>query len=109
MAEIIITTTDGIDGRQVSQYLGVVSGEAILGANLFRDFFASIRDLVGGRAGSYERVLRDARDQALDALRDEAQARGADAVVAVDIDYEVVGNNGSMLMVSCNGTAVKLR
>jgi uncharacterized protein YbjQ (UPF0145 family) len=106
---VIVTTTPDIEGRQIGQYLGLVSGEAILGANVFRDFFASVRDVVGGRAGAYERVLKNARDQALDELADEAKSRGADAVVGVDLDYEVIGKDGSMLMVSASGTAVKLR
>ena len=105
---MIVTTTTLVEGRPVQQYLGVVTGEAILGANLFRDLFASIRDVVGGRAGSYEAVLRQARDSALAEMQQEAQARGADAVVGVDLDYETVGQNGSMLMVSASGTAVKL-
>lgn len=106
---MIVTTTPDVEGRQVSQYLGLVSGEAILGANVFRDFFASVRDVVGGRSGAYERVLKNARDQALEELVDEAKSRGADAVVGVDLDYEVIGKDGSMLMVSASGTAVKLR
>jgi uncharacterized protein YbjQ (UPF0145 family) len=106
---VIVTTTPDIEGRQIGQYLGLVSGEAILGANVFRDFFASVRDVVGGRSGAYERVLKNARDQALDELADEAKSRGADAVVGVDLDYEVIGKDGSMLMVSASGTAVKLR
>lgn len=106
---MIVTTTPDIEGRQIGQYLGLVSGEAILGANVFRDFFASVRDVVGGRSGAYERVLKNARDQALDELADEAKSRGADAVVGVDLDYEVIGKDGSMLMVSASGTAVKLR
>ena len=106
---MIVTTTPDVEGRPVSQYLGLVSGEAILGANVFRDFFASVRDVVGGRSGAYERVLKNARDQALEELVDEAKSRGADAVVGVDLDYEVIGKDGSMLMVSASGTAVKLR
>lgn len=105
---MIVSTTPSIEGRPVREYLGVVTGEAILGANLFRDLFASIRDVVGGRSGSYEEVLRSARDQALAEMQQEAQARGADAVVGVDLDYETVGQNGSMLMVSASGTAVRL-
>jgi uncharacterized protein YbjQ (UPF0145 family) len=106
---MIVTTTPDVDGRQIAEYLGLVSGEAILGANVFRDFFASVRDVVGGRSGAYERVLKSARDQALEELVDEAKSRGADAVVGVDLDYEVIGKEGSMLMVSASGTAVKLR
>ena len=105
---MIITTTDGIEGRQIASYEGVVSGEAILGANVFRDFFAGIRDLVGGRSGSYEKVLGDAKEMAIETMRERAEALGANAIVAVDLDYEVIGETGSMLMVSANGTAVKL-
>lgn len=106
---MIITTTDGIEGRTITAYLGIVTGEAVLGTNIFRDFFAGIRDIVGGRSGSYEKELRKARDTALAELTDEAKALGADAVIAVDLDYEHIGSSDrSMLMVSANGTAVKL-
>ncbi len=105
---MIVTTTHAVDNRPVAEYLGVVTGEAILGANLFRDIFASVRDIVGGRSGSYEEVLRQARDTALAEMADEARRRGADAVVGVDLDYETVGQGGSMLMVSASGTAVRL-
>jgi uncharacterized protein YbjQ (UPF0145 family) len=105
---MIVTTTPDIEGRRVAEYLGIVSGEVILGANVVRDFFASVRDVVGGRSGSYERVLRQARDAAIEEMVDEARGKGADAVVAVDLDYEVIGKEGSMLMVSASGTAVKL-
>lgn len=105
---MIVTTTTLIEGRPVRQYLGVVVGEVIIGANIFRDLFAGIRDIVGGRAGAYENALRDARRQAIAELEAEAQALGADAVVGVDLDYEVVGERGSILMVSVSGTAVKL-
>lgn len=103
---MLIVTTDGIEGRRIVQYLGIVSGDAIVGANVFRDVFARVRDVVGGRAGGYEKALRGAKEHALADLAEEARALGADAVVAVDLDYEVVGD--SMLMVSANGTAVKL-
>lgn len=103
---MLIVTTDGIEGRRIAQYLGIVSGDAIVGANVFRDVFARVRDVVGGRAGGYEKALRGAKEHALEDLAEQARALGADAVVAVDLDYEVVGN--SMLMVSANGTAVKL-
>ncbi|MEM7302271.1 MAG: YbjQ family protein [Pseudomonadota bacterium] len=106
---MIITTTDAVPGAEVDQILGVVAGEAVLGANVFRDIFASIRDFVGGRAGGYQKVLSDGRKMALDDLAVEAEELGADAVIAVDIDYEAIGSNGSMLMVSANGTAVRLR
>ncbi|HEY4199733.1 MAG TPA: heavy metal-binding domain-containing protein [Devosiaceae bacterium] len=105
---MIITTTPTIEGRPVQDYLGIVTGEVIVGANIFKDLFAGIRDIVGGRSGPYEGALRDARNDALAELEAEAKARGANAVVAVDIDYEVVGSNGSMLMVSASGTAVRI-
>jgi len=105
---MIVTTTPTVEGRPVRDYLGVVTGEAIIGANMFRDLFASIRDIVGGRAGSYERVLKDARQQAIAELQEEAARLGANAVVGVDLDYEVIGDTGSMLMVSASGTAVRL-
>jgi uncharacterized protein YbjQ (UPF0145 family) len=103
---MIITTTDTVDGRRVTAYLGVVSGDAIVGANIFRDFFAGIRDIIGGRAGGYEKALAGAKQAAIEDLIEEATALGADAVVGIDLDYESVGD--SMLMVSANGTAVKL-
>lgn len=105
---MIVTTTDSIEDRKVADYLGIVSGEAILGANIFRDFFASIRDVVGGRSGSYEKVLLDCKEEALAQMQERAEELGADAILAVDLDYEVIGKEGSMLMVSANGTAVKL-
>lgn len=105
---MILTTTNGVEGRRVVAYLGIVSGEAIMGANIFRDLFAGIRDIVGGRSGSYEKAIRSAKQEALADMEAEARALGADAIVAIDLDYEVVGQNGSMLMVSANGTAVKL-
>lgn len=105
---MILTTTPTVEGRPVSQYLGIVTGEAILGANVFKDFFSNIRDIVGGRAGAYEGVLRDARDEALKEVEQQARRAGADAVVGIDLDYEVIGETGSMLMVSASGTAVKL-
>jgi uncharacterized protein YbjQ (UPF0145 family) len=105
---MIITTTNTIEGQRISAYLGLVTGEAILGANVFRDFFASVRDIVGGRSGAYEKVLRSARDEAVQEMMAEAKSLGANAVVGVDLDYEVIGKEGSMLMVSASGTAVKL-
>lgn len=106
---MIITTTDSIEGRQIANYLGIVSGDAVMGTNIFRDMFAGIRDIVGGRSGSYEKELRSAKAAALDALAEEAESMGADAVVAVDLDYEVIGGDkNTMLMVSANGTAVTL-
>ena len=105
---MIMTTTPSIEGRPIREYLGIVTGEVIVGANIFKDLFAAVRDIVGGRSGAYEGALRDARGEAFSELEAEARDRGADAVVGIDIDYEVVGPNGSMLMVSVSGTAVKL-
>ena len=105
---MIITTTPTVEGRRIGAYRGIVSGEAILGANVFRDFFASIRDVVGGRSGSYERVLRDGRDTALQEMAEEAQRLGANAIVGVDLDYGALGKNEGMMMVSVSGTAVTL-
>ena len=104
---MIITTTPTVEGQPAREYLGVVVGEVIVGANIFKDLFAGIRDIVGGRSGAYEGALRDARHEALREIEQEARALGADAVVGVDLDYEVVGQNGSMLMVSISGTAIK--
>ena len=104
---MIITTTPMIEGRPVTAYLGVVAGEVILGANIFRDLFAGIRDIIGGRSGSYEDVLRQARTTAFEEIQQNAQRLGADAVIGVSVFYETVGE-GRMLMVSCTGTAVKL-
>lgn len=101
-----VTTTHTIEGRPIRDYVGIVSGEIILGANIFRDLFASIRDIVGGRSSSYERILREAREEAVTVMQAECGRRGGNAVVGVDIDYEVIGKNGSMLMVSASGTAV---
>lgn len=103
---MIVTTTPSIEGRPIRAYHGVVTGEAIVGANLFRDLFAGIRDIVGGRAGAYEKVLRNARETALAEMAQAAAQLGANAVVGVDIDYETVGAQGSMLMVNVSGTAV---
>jgi len=106
---MIITSTEAVEGRKIREYLGIVSGDAVMGTNIFRDMFAGIRDIVGGRSGSYEKELRKAKKLALEALEEEAAALGADAVVAVDLDYEVIGGDKStLLMVSANGTAVKL-
>ena len=105
---MIVTTTPDIAGRQITGYLGVITGEAIMGANVFRDMFAGLRDIVGGRSGSYEKELRKARDVAMEELQEAAREMGADAVVGVDLDYEVLGGNNGMLMVSVSGTAVKL-
>ena len=105
---MLVSTTPTIEGRPIRDYLGVVAGEAILGANIFRDVFASVRDVIGGRSGSYEKVLREARESALKEMQDEARRLGADAVVGIDYDYETLGANGSMLMVAVSGTAVRL-
>ena len=105
---MITTTTPSIEGRQIKAYLGIVVGEAIVGANIFKDLFAGVRDIVGGRSGAYERELGKAREIALNEMQQDAAALGADAVVAVDLDYEVLGQGNGMLMVSVSGTAVKL-
>lgn len=103
---MIMTTTPSIEGKRITEYLGVVTGEAILGANVFKDFFANIRDIVGGRSGMYERELRTARDIALGEAEEAARDLGANAVVGIDLDYEVLGQANGMLMVSVSGTAV---
>ena len=103
---MILSTTNTIEGRKAVKYLGLVSGDAILGANIFRDFFASVRDIVGGRSAAYEKELRKAKDIALGEMREQAKSLGANAIVGIDIDYETIGTNSSMLMVSANGTAV---
>jgi uncharacterized protein YbjQ (UPF0145 family) len=105
---MIITTTTSIEGQPVRDYVGIVTGEAILGANIFKDLFAGIRDIVGGRSGAYEEELRKARTIALEELAAAASQMGADAVIGVDLDYETVGQGGSMLMVTASGTAVRL-
>ena len=103
---MIVTTTPNIDGRKIQNYYGIVTGEAIMGANVVRDIFAGITDIIGGRSGAYEEKLQDARQIALKEMEQNAARMGANAVVGVDIDYEVVGQSGSMLMVSVSGTAV---
>ncbi|MGL4439938.1 MAG: heavy metal-binding domain-containing protein [Bosea sp. (in: a-proteobacteria)] len=103
---MITTTTNSVEGKRIVHYHGIVTGQTIMGANIFRDIFASIRDIVGGRAGSYEKVLRDARDAALAELEAEARLRGANAIIGVDLDYGALGSGESMLMVSVSGTAV---
>ena len=105
---MIVTTTPTLEGRSITEYRGLVTGEAILGANLFKDLFAGIRDIVGGRSGAYEQELARARHIAVEEMTAAAQALGADAVVGVDLDYETVGQGGSMLMVTASGTAVSL-
>jgi len=103
---MLVVTTPAIEGKRVVRYLGIVSGEAILGANIFKDFFAGIRDIVGGRSAAYEQELRKAKDIAIQEMSEQAKALGGNAVLAVDLDYETIGSNGSMLMVSASGTAV---
>jgi len=103
---MLISTTSILEGRRVKQYIGLVSGEAILGANIFRDLFANIRDIVGGRSAAYEKELRRAKEIALEDMKQEAAALGANAVIGVDLDYETIGQSGGMLMVSASGTAV---
>jgi uncharacterized protein YbjQ (UPF0145 family) len=104
--DMLTTTTSVLDGKPVSRYLGVVTGEAIIGANVFRDLLASVRDIVGGRSATYERALAEAREVALAEMQQRAQELGGNAVIGVDLDYEVLGQNNGMLMVSCSGTAV---
>ncbi len=106
---MIVTNTDSVEGSQIAEYRGIVSGEAILGVNLFKDLFAGIRDLVGGRAAAYEKELKRAKEIAIEEMVDEAMTLGADAIVGVDLDYEVLGAKNAMLMVSANGTAVKFK
>lgn len=103
---MLVTTTSTLQDKRIIRYLGIVSGETIIGANIFRDLFAGIRDIVGGRSGSYEEVLRQAKDTALKEMQQQAAAMGANAVIGVDLDYETVGGSGSMLMVTASGTAV---
>ncbi len=103
---MLVLTTNTVEGKRITKYLGIVSGEAILGANIFKDFFAGIRDIVGGRSAVYERELRQAKDIALAEMSEQARGLGGNAVIAVDLDYETIGANGSMLMVSASGTAV---
>ena len=105
---MITTTTNTIEGKQIREYLGLVTGEAIMGVNVFRDFIAGITDLIGGRSNTYENELADARETALQEMQDIAQQKGANAVVGIDIDYEVLGANNGMLMVTATGTAVKI-
>ncbi len=103
---MLVTTTPSVEGRRITRYCGVVCGEAILGANIFKDMFAGLRDIVGGRSGTYEKELQRAREIALKELEERAAALGANAVVGVDLDYEVMGRENGMLMVSASGTAV---
>ncbi len=105
---MLVTTTNNIEGKKIVKYLGLVSGEAIMGANIFKDFFAGIRDIVGGRSSAYEKELRIAKDTAVQEMIDQARGLGGNAVIAVDLDYETVGQGGSMLMVTASGTAIVL-
>ncbi|MBU6228552.1 MAG: heavy metal-binding domain-containing protein [Cyanobacteria bacterium REEB459] len=107
---MIITTSPTVEGRPIREYCGLVNGEAILGANIFKDFFAGIRDIVGGRSGAYEKSLQEARRTAIQEMVQAAQSVGADAIIGVDIDYEsiAISNGGTMLMVAASGTAVRL-
>lgn len=101
---MVITTTHTLDGRKITNYLGLVTGETIIGANIFKDLFAGIRDIVGGRSGAYEKVLREAKETALAEMTDQAKRLGANAIIGIDLDYETIGQG--MLMVSASGTAV---
>ena len=105
---MITTTTNNVEGRPVQQYLGVVSAETIIGANIFKDLFAGIRDIVGGRSATYERVIEEARTNAMAELVQKAQSLGANAIIGIDLDFETVGTHGSMLMVIATGTAVRI-
>lgn len=105
---MLITTTNTIEGKRITAYYGIVTGETIIGANIVKDFFASITDIVGGRSGKYEQVLREAKQIALREMEENAARMGANAVISVDLDYETIGDKGSMMMVSASGTAVRL-
>jgi uncharacterized protein YbjQ (UPF0145 family) len=105
---MLLTTTNTVEGKKISTYYGMVTGEAIIGANIFKDIFASITDIVGGRSGSYEKSLKDAKNIAVQEMIEAAKALGANAILAIDLDYETLGKDGGMMMVSANGTAVKL-
>jgi uncharacterized protein YbjQ (UPF0145 family) len=106
---MILTTTDSIDGQKIVQYLGIISADVVMGTNFMRDFFASVRDVVGGRSGSYEKVFTEAKQEALDDLAEKAKSMGANAVIGIDLDYEIIGGDQkTLLMVTANGTAVKL-
>ncbi len=105
---MLLTTTNNIEGKRIVTYHGIVSGETIIGANIIRDLFTGIRDIVGGRSNAYEEVLKEAKDAALREIEEAARAKGANAVIAIDLDYETVGSSGSMLMVTAAGTAVTI-
>lgn len=106
---MLLTTTNTLDGKEIIEYYGIVSGETIIGANIVKDFFAGITDIVGGRAGTYEKVLKQAKDAALQEMADQAIRMGANAVIGIDLDYETVGSGNTMLMVTAAGTAVRYR
>ena len=103
-----VTTTNNIEGRTIDAYLGVISSEVIIGANIFKDILGGLRDVFGGRSGTYERVMEEAKENAMRELTDKARALGANAIVGIDLDFETIGGTGSMLMVSASGTAVRL-
>ena len=103
---MLLTTTNDIQGKEITEYHGLVTGEAIIGANIFKDIFAAIRDVVGGRSGAYEKALRDAKDFAMQEMQEAASQVGANAIIAIDLDYEALGKDSGMLMVSASGTAV---
>lgn len=105
---MIITTTPTIEGHPIIEYKGIVTGETIIGANAFKDFLAGIRDIIGGRSGSYEKVLREGKDTSIQEMIQRAEELGANAIVGIDLDYETVGQGGSMLMITCSGTAVRV-
>jgi uncharacterized protein YbjQ (UPF0145 family) len=105
---MVYSTTPTIEGHPILEYKGVVTGETIIGANAFKDFFAGIRDIIGGRSGSYEKVLREAKDTSMQEMGERAAQMGANAIVGIDIDYETIGQSSSMIMVTCSGTAVRL-
>ncbi len=105
---MILSTTSNLETHTIKSYLGIVTGETIIGANVFKDFFAGIRDIVGGRSGSYEKVLRQAKESSIAEMKARAQKMGADAIIGIDLDYETIGPNGGMIMVTASGTAVKL-
>lgn len=105
---MLLTTTPSVEGKKIVTYYGIVSGETIIGANAIRDFMAGLRDFFGGRSGTYEEVLRKAKNTALVEMANEAERMGANAVVGIDLDYETVGSSSSMLMVTCSGTAVRI-
>ena len=103
---MLVTTTNTIEGKKIIRYIGLVSGETIIGANIFKDIFAGLRDIVGGRSNSYEQVLREGKNTAINEMQQHAAAMGANAIIGVDLDYETIGSGGSMLMVAATGTAV---